>query len=184
VLKGLPFAAQSFDYVHQRLLVAAIPLARWPWVVAELSRVTAPGGWIELVEMGTTFHHMGPATKRFLPWWSAISASRGIDASYMSQLGSLLKHAGLSNIRAETRTLPVGKWGGRVGNLLAQDMLAGWPSMRPLAHTLLGIAPGTFNEVMSQLEAEWNSDHTTYELYFACGQTADALFWQNDKTLQ
>ncbi|MBV9690192.1 MAG: class I SAM-dependent methyltransferase, partial [Ktedonobacteraceae bacterium] len=170
LLKGLPFAAQSFDYVHQRLLVAAIPLASWPWVVEELKRVTAAEGWIELVEMGTTFHHMGPATRQFLHWWSAISASRGIDASYMSQLGLLLKHAGLYNIRAETRTLPVGKWGGRIGNLLAQDMLAGWLSMKPLAHALLGVPPESFDEVMGQLEEEWNSYHTSYELYFACGQ--------------
>ncbi len=172
LLTGLPFAAQSFDYVHQRSLVAAIPLASWPWVVAELSRVTTPQGWVELIEMGTTFHRAGPATRQFLQWWSAISASRGIDASYMSQLGLLLKHAGLCNIRAETRTLPVGEWGGRIGNLLAQDLLAGWPSVRPLAHTLLGVPPGAFNEVIGQLEGEWNHLQTSYELYLVCGQVA------------
>ncbi|MBV9691822.1 MAG: hypothetical protein JO202_19155 [Ktedonobacteraceae bacterium] len=66
--------------------------------------------------------------------------------------------------------LPMGKWGGRIGKLLAQDMLAGWPSMRPLAHGLLGVTPETFNEVMGKLEGEWNSYHTSYEVYFVCGQ--------------
>ncbi|MBV9690404.1 MAG: class I SAM-dependent methyltransferase [Ktedonobacteraceae bacterium] len=172
LLTGFPFAAQSFDDVHQRLVVAAIPLASWPWVVGELRRVTPAGGWMELVEMGTAFHRMGPASRQFLQGWSAISASRGMDASYLSQLGLLLKHAGLSNIRAETRTIPVGKWGGRIGKLLAQAMLAGWPSMRPLAHALLGVAPEAFNEVMGRLEVEWNSYHTSYEVYVACGQVA------------
>ncbi|MBV9706482.1 MAG: class I SAM-dependent methyltransferase [Chloroflexi bacterium] len=170
VLNGLPFASHTFDYVHQRLLVAGIPLDTWPWVVTELRRVTRPGGWIELVEMGTTFHHVGPATQQWIAWWMAICALRGIDASKMSQLGVLLKQAGLCNIRAETKTLPVGNWGGRIGRLLAQDMLSGWPSTRPLAQTLLGVPAEAFEQVMSQLEREWNSYHTTYELYLAYGQ--------------
>lgn len=49
VLKGLPFPDQQFEYVHQRLLVAAIPAAHWPGVIQELIRVTCPGGWVELV---------------------------------------------------------------------------------------------------------------------------------------
>jgi|SRR5947209_8654837 len=167
---GLPFPDGWFHYVHQRLLVAAIPLDRWPWVLGELKRVTMPGGWIELVEMGNTFHHAGPATTRFLEWWIAIAASREIDASYMSQLGVWLKRAGLGSIRAEIKLLPVGRWGGRVGNLLAQDMLAGWPSMRPLAHALLGVPSQAFDEVIGRLEAEWNTLHTTYEVYVTCGQ--------------
>jgi SAM-dependent methyltransferase len=170
VLKSLPFASHMFQYVHQRFLVAGIPLDKWPWVVGELKRVTAPGGWIELIEMGNTFHHAGPATKRFLEWWIAISASRGIDASYMAKIEGLLKQAGLTTIKAETKLLPVGNWGGRLGNLLAQDILAGWPTMRPLAQSLLGVSPETFNTVLGRLEAEWNTDHTTYEVYFACGR--------------
>jgi SAM-dependent methyltransferase len=40
VLTGLPFAAQQFTYVHQRLLIAGIPLAQWPFVIRELSSVS------------------------------------------------------------------------------------------------------------------------------------------------
>jgi len=174
VLNGLPFAAHTFDYVHQRLLVAGIPLDTWPWVVAELRRVTRPGGWIELVEMGTTFHHVGPATQQWIAWWMVICDLRGIDASKMSQIGVLLKHAGLCNIQTETKTLPVGSWGGRIGRLLAQDMLSGWLRTRPLAQTVLGVPAEAFEQVMSQLETEWNSYHTSYELYLACGQVESA----------
>jgi ubiquinone/menaquinone biosynthesis C-methylase UbiE len=170
LLGGLPFPAHTFHYVHQRLLVAGIPLDKWPWVVGELRRVTQPGGWIELVEMGNTFHHAGPATQQFLTWWVAITASKGIDASKMAQIGVFLKQAGLFNIKAETKLLSVGSWGGRLGNLLAQDMLAGWPSMRPLASSLLGVPPETFHAVIGRLEAEWETYQTTYEVYLACGQ--------------
>src|SRR5262249_50679626 len=56
VLQGLPFASGRFDYVHQRLLFLAIPVADWPAAVRELVRVTRPGGWIELVEPPIGLH--------------------------------------------------------------------------------------------------------------------------------
>lgn len=170
LLHGLPFVPGTFQYVHQRLLVAAIPSEQWPSVIEELKRVTTPGGWLELVEMGNAFHHAGPATQQFLTWWVAMSASRRIDASRMAQIGTLLTQAGLLTVKAETKILPVGSWGGRIGNLLAQDMLAGWPTMRPLAQSLLGISSHTFDIVVAELEREWNTYQTTYEVYFACGQ--------------
>ena len=170
LLNGLPFVAQQFQYVHQRVLVAGIPLEKWPFVVGELKRVTHAGGWVELVEMGTTFHDAGPATRQFLEWWATISATRYIDASQVASIGNLLQHSGFSHVQAKTVRTPVGNWGGRLGNLLAQDMLAGWPTLRPLAHTLLGVAPDRFDNTINQLDDEWNRLHTRYEVYFACGQ--------------
>ena len=127
-------------------------------------------GWAELVEMGTRFHHAGVATQQFLAWFAAISQTRGIDASKVAQIGAFLHEAGFSHVKAKTDVIPVGMWGGRIGNLLAQDILAGWPSMRPLAHTLLGVSPEQFDAVIGQLETEWNTLQTTYEVYFAYGQ--------------
>ena len=88
----------------------------------------------------------------------------------MSQLDSLLTQSGFSHVQAKTITISVGNWGGRIGNLLAQNLLAGWPTIRPLAHSLLDVPPEQFDAVISQLETEWNTHHSTYEVYFACGQ--------------
>ncbi len=170
LLNGLPFTASSFHYVHQRLLVAAIPWQKWPGIVRELARVTQPGGWVELVEMGTTVSPIGPATEQMLAWWQAISQARGIDMAKVSQVGGLLRHAGLSHIRTETRRLPLGGWGGRIGHLLAQDFLAVVPTLRPIAESQLGVTASQFNAVLSRLEEEWNGYQMTYEVYFACGQ--------------
>ncbi len=170
LLDGLPFADQQFQYVHQRFLVAALPLNTWPWVIGELRRVTCTGGWTELVEGGTTFHQAGPATKQIVAWWGAISASRGIDASHMSHIGRFLKQGGFTPVQTRTEILPVGSWGGRLGRLLAQDILAGWPSLRPLVHSLLQVPHEQFDAVIGQLATEWESYHTSYEVYFACGQ--------------
>jgi SAM-dependent methyltransferase len=170
LLHGVPFAGQPFHYVHQRLLVAGIPVDKWPAVIEELRSITAPGGWIELVEMGTTFHRAGPATLQFLEWWKLVSADRGIDASKVASLVPLLIEMGLpkETIRAKTITTPVGTWGGTLGTMLAQDILAGWPTMRPLIHEALGIAPERFDAVLEQLSWEWNAYHTSYDVYFYC----------------
>lgn len=60
LLEELPFAHNTFDFVHQRLILAsAIPLARWSDVLKELLRVTRPGGWLELPEMGVEVQPLG-----------------------------------------------------------------------------------------------------------------------------
>jgi ubiquinone/menaquinone biosynthesis C-methylase UbiE len=49
-LQPFPFADATFDYVHGRFLVSFVPVGHWPGVIAEMVRVTKPGGWLELVE--------------------------------------------------------------------------------------------------------------------------------------
>src|SRR5579885_1407337 len=49
-LQPLPIASNSVDFVHQRFAATWLPFGRWPDVLAELVRVTRPGGYVELVE--------------------------------------------------------------------------------------------------------------------------------------
>ncbi|GHO67990.1 hypothetical protein KSC_068820 [Ktedonobacter sp. SOSP1-52] len=170
VLEKLPFPDESMTYVHQRLLVAAIPAAKWPWVVQELARVTRRGGWVELVEMGGGFVREGAATQQFMAWFRQLSQMRGIDLEVMGRLDVLLQQAGLHHVQKKTLNLPVGSWGGRMGELLARDMLSGWPSLQPLCQQYLNIPKETFDAVIASLEAEWNSHQTEYEVYVVYGQ--------------
>src|SRR5579875_2722257 len=64
VLEGLPFPDAQFCYTHQRLLVAAIPARSWPAVIQVRVRVTRPGGWIELVELGQGLWPLGPCLQQ------------------------------------------------------------------------------------------------------------------------
>ncbi|HUY78102.1 MAG TPA: methyltransferase domain-containing protein [Ktedonobacterales bacterium] len=121
ILEGLPFADQSFDYVHQRLLLFAIPETAWPKVVAELARVTRVGGWIELVETGPQ-QHGGPAMDRIVDWITATSNRRGVNPLLGPQIGNFLRDARLGSVEARAITLPVGSYGGRVGKLAETDV--------------------------------------------------------------
>ncbi|MBX5459329.1 MAG: methyltransferase domain-containing protein, partial [Thermogemmatispora sp.] len=137
--QGLPFANDSFDFVHQRLLVGAIPLAAWPGVVQELARVTSPGGWIELVELSTHISNLipaGPANQQLASLTGQLAALRGLDSEgvVMRSLDHYLAQAGLVNIQRHPIQVPLGDWGGRIGSLLALDFREVWKAISaPLA---------------------------------------------------
>src|SRR5262249_48377112 len=111
VLEGLPVPDASFDFVHMRLLVLALPHDRWPFVVSELVRVARPGGWVESVE-ATTLEYGGPAMDLLMSWIVAMLARRGINFSDGAAVGELLGNAGLANIATRAVQLPVGTDGG------------------------------------------------------------------------
>ncbi|BCL79650.1 class I SAM-dependent methyltransferase [Ktedonobacteria bacterium brp13] len=170
ILEPLPFPDNTFDFVHQRLLVSAIPTAHWPTVVQELIRVTRPGGYIELAEAGNCYHHVGVHTYTFLQWGQAASAQRSIDLATMKHLGELLARAKLGHINTRTFLLPVGSWGGKEGALYAKDMYAAFQGLKNFFCQVGGIDPHQFDATLSALPQEWEAYHTTHEFYVAYGQ--------------
>lgn len=170
VLHGLPFADNSFDFVHQRLLVAGIPATCWPTVVLDLARVTRPGGWVELVEAGDSSLNVGPAMTRFLKWGRTVSQQRGINASLMAQIGMMLRRAGLVEVQERTLPLPLGSWGGRAGELLATDTLSAFGSLQGVYCQALSLAPKQVREVLAALPEEWNAQHTVFQCFLAYGR--------------
>ena len=170
ILNGLPFTDGTFDYIHQRLLVAAIPAASWPAVIRELMRVARPGGWLELLEGGVTCPQAGPATQRLLAWCLEATGARGLDPTLMAYLGSLLEESGLQGVKVNQIDVPLGNWGGRVGTLMAQNMQSAFTSLHPFISEHLPINPDEFTATVQSLPAEWEQLHTLYRFYSAYGQ--------------
>ena len=151
VLEGLPFPDASFDFVHMRLLVLAIPHDRWPFVVSELVRVTRPGGWVESVE-AMTLQHGGPAMDLLMEWIVALLARRGIEFADGARVGSLLRAAGLTNVTTYDVGLPFGEYNDRTARLLATDFFNG---VRAYGGLLEGIAtPEEFAQVLARARAD------------------------------
>jgi ubiquinone/menaquinone biosynthesis C-methylase UbiE len=86
VLERLPFEDATFDYVHQRMLVGAIPRDRWRDDISELVRVMRPGGWVECIEAGSA-RGGGPALEALNHWGIAAAANRGIDIAVGARIG-------------------------------------------------------------------------------------------------
>src|SRR5258707_4176299 len=122
ILEGLPFAEASFDFVHMRLLVLALPHDRWPFVAHELSRVTRPGGWVESVEV-IADERGGPAVDQIMGWVAAMLQRRGIDIADGSRVGALLQAQGLVNVDNPRVEVPHGAYGGPVGRMMGVEVL-------------------------------------------------------------
>lgn len=167
ILKGLPFPDQQFDYTHQRLLVAAIPSLHWPAAVRELVRVTRPGGWIELLELGNTIQNAGPATTRFFKWMTDISKGLGFEADILHHLGDLLKQAGCDMVESQDIPAPLGEWAGATGHMLKTDILHGFYAIRDHYCPLSNTPPEVFEGMLQAAVEEWEQNHASYVFHAA-----------------
>jgi SAM-dependent methyltransferase len=129
VLEGLPFPDNTFDFVHQRLLITAIPRDRWPDVIRELARVARPGGWVELAECGVP-ERGGPGYMGLWGSWIEFLATRKVDFTLGHTLGQMLTEGGLAQVKQRQLNFPMGDWGGRIGRSSATDCLAVGKALR------------------------------------------------------
>lgn len=142
LLHGLPFGDHRFDFTHQRLMMPAIPVVHWKDVIRDLVRVTRPGGFIELVEVGDQMEPTGPATRRLRELWNGLAASFGLDSdgTVMRSLDGWLREAGAVDVVRNEVPLPVGDWGDRIGSLMASDMRALFTRLCKTLEARLGLA--------------------------------------------
>ena len=168
VLNRLPFEDGTFDFVHQRLLVAAIPALRWPDVIRELKRVTRPGGWVELLECGADALEPGPTTAQFFQWGLEASFPRGLDARVIPMLGQYMREAGFFQLEEHTIDIPLGRWGGRLGKMMEEDLLSGFRGLEAL-YTQTG-SVSDFHALLRKLPPEWERCRTRYQFHIFAGQ--------------
>jgi len=127
-----PFEANLFDFTHARLIGSFTPIARWPDVVAEMVRVTRPGGYVELVDfaMGQS---PSQAVMTLADAMSRLMTARGLHPGSAPYLAGYLRQAGLE--RVQERPAVVGRkgpQGTREQRLLITDILATFTNLQPL----------------------------------------------------
>ncbi|KAI8799881.1 S-adenosyl-L-methionine-dependent methyltransferase [Cladochytrium replicatum] len=143
VLERLPFEDDSFDYVHQRMLVSGIPVAKWPHVISEIARVLKPGGVADLTELGGEFLSHEPKNQRDRDMWKFILElfnARGIDLKIPENLGKMVRNeAQFEKVQELRKEAPIG-WGGYVGELWKVDMRMVFMAVQPFVAAALGIS--------------------------------------------
>src|SRR6266566_4501292 len=175
LLKGLPFADDQFDFVHQRLLVSGVPVAAWPSVVADLVRVTKPGGWLELVEPPLGFEQAGKATQRLFALWKDLTASLELEtASEVSDsLDGYLLEAGLRGVVRREIQVPVGEWGGRAGALMATDFRVTSTRVCEMLQAQSRLSAEEAGELIRSAQQEVEHSQMFWTLAIAFGQKPD-----------
>lgn len=170
VLDGLPFANATFDFVHQRLLLPTLPMQRLHFVLSELVRITTPAGWIELVEADINMLCGGSSHRKLVEWTVEASRRYGIDPRLGTRVGEFLSMMKLENIEVRSISLPVGQWGGRIGRLMAADMLALYLGMKQRILALTGISSEVYDYTCLHMQHEWEHYHCKVAFHIAYGQ--------------
>jgi SAM-dependent methyltransferase len=148
---GLPFTTGSFDFVHQRFMSTAIPAASWPATVVELTRVTRPGGLVELAEaQQNQWAPGGPPAERLVQLFDRLAADSGLDATgtVFASLDGYLRNAGLVDVERHEIGLPVGDWGGKVGTFMASAVRNLLRRMAPIVEERLGVPATEYLELL------------------------------------
>ncbi len=172
ILEGLPFPDASFDFVHQRLLFFAIPGDRWQFVLNELYRVTRPGGWVEVVEGHYGYEPMGPAAQHISDVMLTAMQRRGIDPRNSARLEHFLSAAGFQHVQTRTVKLPVGDWGGRLGQLAMTDVLSFSQAAKPLL-LAQGMSEDECAQLIETMRHECETLRYTWPFHIAYGQRLD-----------
>ena len=169
VLEGLPFAGDSFAFTHQRYMIGAIPRDQWPRVVGELARVTRPGGWVEVVEAGTS-EGGGAGLQQVDAWVAAVLARRNLDIHLAPQLETFLKGTGLQHVTVHHVRLPLGPYGGRVGSLVETDYFAAVQAMRAPVVSLGMATEADYDATVRAAREEVRRGRVIFPVYVVTGQ--------------
>ncbi len=172
LLQGLPFADDSFDFVHQRLLVPGVPLKQWGDVVGELARVACRGGWVELVEADWAIESGGPASERATEVVGRLGRSLGLDTTGLvfRSLDRRLERAGLVDADRRVVDVPLGEWGGRAGSLMASDYRAAAIRVGPAVQARFGIGPDEWHGLIRDAGREWEERKSSCAFAVAFGR--------------
>jgi ubiquinone/menaquinone biosynthesis C-methylase UbiE len=167
---GIPKPDNYFDYVHQRLLVAAMPAAKWKQHIQECARVCASDGWVEIFESSAQIIGGGPACQQFNTWSTEACKKRGIDVNIVNNLDELMREAGLKNVTKQTFTAPIGPWGGKVGELFSEDYKLLNSALQPLITQALNIPKEDVEKNGALMVEEFKSYKTCVALHAYLGQ--------------
>ncbi|KAJ3033364.1 hypothetical protein HDV00_006472 [Rhizophlyctis rosea] len=165
----LPFADNTFDYVHMRLLVLALRTEFWPILIGELVRIVKPGGWLEMTE-ARDFAMKGPTKVPNLMGILADGcAARGCDIQIALKLKSYMEFQPLlTSVQEVTHghhspVHPTDKEGLRIARMYGDDITAALMGLKSQLVAKGICAEGEYGMlVRAHVEETLATDHTVY----------------------
>lgn len=172
VLQGLPFADDTFDFVHQRLLGTGLPLKAWAAEVRELVRVSRPDGWVELVEGRFQLEPAGEATAELFKLAWRLAGLLGLDTTGITfqTLDGYLRRAGAVDVQRQTLEIPVGEWGGRIGSFIASDFRAAFTRLCQVFQARFDLSAEECRRLLQDAQREWETERSHWAVAFAIGR--------------
>jgi SAM-dependent methyltransferase len=134
-----PYPDASFDYTHARFVSPFLPVALIPNFIAEMARVTRPGGWIELVDT-MQFDASDPARAFLLRCLRRTYEHSGLALEPGQLLEQHLRGLNLRGVRTQAASVRAGG-DDPVLRRLGDDLVTGMLEAAPL-YASLGLTTG------------------------------------------
>jgi hypothetical protein len=153
---GLRALSEEFEYVHWQYLNTSIPESKWPMLCNDMYAVTAPGGWLELIEIEMQLQSVGPAGEELNRLFVKLGQKVGVDVFITNRLSQLLPAVGYVDVERTVVSLPCGDWGGYLGHLFMEDCMNSLEAVRACILELNLCSESALNALYNAWRAEAN----------------------------
>lgn len=121
ITDDLPFSDNTFDLIVLRQANRALNEERWGSFMRECFRVCRPGGWLEALGQSTGIAKTGPCGKELLRCLNQVLELDNTSYAAIETLSGVFKTVGFPDPIHKRYQLPVGPWGGPVGEMVYQN---------------------------------------------------------------
>ncbi|RIA83118.1 S-adenosyl-L-methionine-dependent methyltransferase [Glomus cerebriforme] len=151
----LPFAENTFDFIHMRHMILFFTEQEWSYsVIPELIRILKPGGYLELAEADIEWYNVSPTTRLLISAAHNIMRQRGIDPFIVNRIYDILHSTeDLTSIYHKIYEAPIGKWA-KHGEKLLYICSRFFATSRIPQCKILKISEQQFDEYLNQFEKD------------------------------
>ncbi|KAF9942135.1 hypothetical protein BGZ65_008780 [Modicella reniformis] len=122
ILQGTSQPNSVFDVAYQRNVSPGFTMENWQQSVQEVYRLLKPGGWFESVESDVSIQDAGPFTNMCFEHIRLSMATRNVDPLIVRSLDKIMIEAGFVDVQVKEYCVPLGEWGGKLGQLWKQNI--------------------------------------------------------------
>ncbi|RHZ88791.1 hypothetical protein Glove_21g365 [Diversispora epigaea] len=166
----LPFGQDFFDYIHLGDMGFCFTEYEFDCIVIpECIRILKPGGWIEFQETNRTMNNKGPCSEKFASMARKLLETMGMKTAHYSQ-NDLKKIPNITNINEDVKPLPMGSWGGKLGEEYQEAMFIAYFSFAESISKNFNCPLKEMNELINNMKPEMSEYKSFYNLVRTFGQ--------------
>jgi SAM-dependent methyltransferase len=149
-----------FDLVHQRGFVLGLRREEWPVALAQLYRVTKPGGYIQLLDGNLSrARNVGPANRIQNAMLSELCRRRGLVLNVTDHLGEMVRAAGFKDVKEDARNIVMSSRNGKLGRDAWTNQYLAFKGLKTPMLKAGGLnyvqSEGEFDQMIEDMGREW-----------------------------